>query len=77
HCGGGTPDENEIYDEVLKRKSKRHRNRRLSDEEIEELFALLATKDDKIKQCEDQVQRDERGCFASFRQNVLNQVIGS
>ncbi|KAI3957391.1 hypothetical protein MKW98_003112, partial [Papaver atlanticum] len=53
----GTPDENEIYDEVLKRKSKRHRNRKLSDEEIEELFALLATKDDKIKQCEDQVQQ--------------------
>ncbi|XP_026441503.1 uncharacterized protein LOC113340592 [Papaver somniferum] len=47
--GGGTPDENEIYDEVLKRKSKRHRNRRLSDEETEELFALLATKDDKYK----------------------------
>ncbi|XP_026438675.1 uncharacterized protein LOC113337186 [Papaver somniferum] len=46
---GGTPDENEIYDEVLKRKLKIHHNRRLSDEEIKELFALLATKDDKIK----------------------------
>ncbi|XP_026382151.1 uncharacterized protein LOC113277211 [Papaver somniferum] len=72
--GGGTPDENEIYDEVLKRKSKRHRNRRLSDEETEELFALLATKDDKIKQCEDQVQQMKEDA-ASFRQNVLNQVL--
>ncbi|KAI3890685.1 hypothetical protein MKW92_017293 [Papaver armeniacum] len=73
-AAGGTPDENEIYDEVLKRKSKRHRNRRLSDEEIEELFALLATKDDKIKQCEDQVQQMKEDA-ASFRQNVLNQVL--
>ncbi|KAI3871088.1 hypothetical protein MKX03_019830 [Papaver bracteatum] len=71
---GGKPDENEIYDEVLKRKSKRHRNRRLSDEEIEELFALLATKDEKIKQCEDQVQQMKEDA-ASFRQNVLNQVL--
>ncbi|RZC80054.1 hypothetical protein C5167_042632 [Papaver somniferum] len=71
---GGTPDENEIYDEVLQRKSKRHRNRGLSDEEIEELFALLATKDDKIKQCEDQVQQMKEDA-ASFRQNVLNKVL--
>ncbi|KAI3912919.1 hypothetical protein MKW98_008331, partial [Papaver atlanticum] len=71
---GGTPDENEIYDEVLEKKSKRRRNRRLSDEEIEELFALLATKDDKIKQCEDQVQQMKEDA-ASFRQNVLNQVL--
>ncbi|KAI3917525.1 hypothetical protein MKW98_021287 [Papaver atlanticum] len=32
----GTPDENEIYYEVLEKKSKRRRKRRLSDEEIEE-----------------------------------------
>ncbi|MCL7041415.1 hypothetical protein MKW94_004982 [Papaver nudicaule] len=70
---GGTPDENEIYDEVLERKTKRRRKHNFTDEELDELIALLAAKDERIKQCENQVEQI-REYSNQVKQNMLNEM---